>query len=89
MTTYPALPTTTRPVSAPAAITRPTGGILRLLRLLARRLRTQASLGRLSDRELQDIGLTRGDIDALRCEPLSADVSTRLATRACSRAGNW
>jgi len=56
---------------------------------IASRIAMKRSLGRLSDRHLRDIGLTRGDIDAALYEPFSADVSERLARIARMQSENW
>ena len=56
---------TSRSVSAVGV----SGGLLRLFSRIANWLetrRTRKALSQLSDRELDDIGLTRGDIDRLK-----------------------
>jgi uncharacterized protein YjiS (DUF1127 family) len=53
------------------------------------RLRQPAQLDRLSDHQLKDAGLIRGDIDWLRSAGCSRDAADQLALRAGVRAGNW
>lgn len=76
-----AAPTSSHPVTA--------SGGPGLLRRIVDRLRALQEFRQLSDRHLRDIGLTRGDVEALHGLPLGRDVSTHLALRSGSRAGNW
>lgn len=52
-------------------------------------IQTCASLGRLSDANLRDIGLTRNDVEAATHLGASRDASEILARKARLRAGNW
>lgn len=53
------------------------------------RLRQAAQLDQMSDHQLKDAGLIRGDIDWLRSQRCSQDMADQLAIRAGIRAGNW
>lgn len=72
-----------------AAPHHPMGALVVALRRLAAVRLTVRRLRPLSDRQLRDIGLIRGDVDRLATGSLSADVATDLALRAGTRAGNW
>lgn len=52
-----------RPAAAGLRITDNAHGVLHSLRAWNARRATRAALSKLSDRELDDIGLVRGDID--------------------------
>jgi uncharacterized protein YjiS (DUF1127 family) len=56
---------TTRPAAAGINLSDRAFGLFRGLRAWNARRSTRAALSRLSDRELDDIGLVRGDIDNL------------------------
>jgi len=64
------------------------GAAVRAHEMIARR-KIRKSLGRLSEQELRDIGLTASDIDAMTAAPLSTDAAAKLEIRARSRTGNW
>jgi uncharacterized protein YjiS (DUF1127 family) len=80
--------------SAASTLTR-SGPAVRLIALIQgvkahlARLRQPAQLDRLSDHQLRDAGLIRGDIDWLRSAGCSRDAADQLALRAGLRAGNW
>jgi len=63
------------------------------IRVFGDRFRTRyamkRSLGRMTDRQLRDIGLTQGDIDAALNAPISTDAVDALAHRAQTQARNW
>jgi len=52
-------------------------------------IQTRASLGRLSDANLKDIGLTRNDVEAATRFGASREASEILARKARLHAGNW
>lgn len=79
-TTFP-LTGTTRP----AVVVRVVNAVARALRAWKNR-REIYHLGALSDHELADIGLTRGDLHVAWREPFGVDPTTRLGTLAEARA---
>lgn len=64
------------------------GATARAREMIARR-KIRKSLGRLSEKQLRDIGLIESDLESLAATPLSTDASARLAIQALSRTGNW
>lgn len=72
------------------------GGAQDILARPARRISTIIARGRsrrailrLSDRDLRDIAVTRGDLGALAGLGTSRDLSDRLARRSGCRTGTW
>ena len=56
----------------------------------ARSRRSQtASLSRLKERDLRDIGLTENDISTVSHLPLDADAASALRRARLDRSGNW
>lgn len=80
-------PTPVRATEATASRRLP--DLLVALKARIARIGLPARLDRLSDHQLQDAGLHRGDIDWLRTQGSSQDSATQLALRARQRAGNW
>lgn len=62
---------------------------LALVNELRTRRTLRQALGGVSDRELQDAGLIRSDIDAACDNPLSHSTRSALNAVARTRAGNW
>ena len=61
------------------------------VRIRLARHHASGSIGRLSDRDLRDIGMTRHDLDTLLREPSGREWETRrpLSTTREERARNW
>lgn len=60
-----------------------------MFRELNRRLKMQSSLGKLSARDLRDIGLTKDDVASAGHYPLSQNTSETLRQKTLQRATNW
>lgn len=86
MTRIAATPT---PAEAEKPARRGLPFLLAALKSRIDRLGLPARLDRLSDHQLRDAGLHRGDIDWLRTQGTASDPATELAIRADLRAGNW
>ncbi|WP_298914082.1 hypothetical protein [uncultured Roseobacter sp.] len=60
-----------------------------MVRKFIDRQNMKASLEKLSDKHLRDIGLTRNDLSAISHTPLPSNGALELSNTSKSRAGNW
>ena len=62
---------------------------LAVVKELRQRSELRRSLGSISDRQLKDAGLIRGDLEAACSEGLSHGAAAELVAAQRHRAGNW
>lgn len=81
--------TTSSKQAAMSAFARYSAYVGRLIQEFVNRQEMKRSMGRLSERDLRDIGLMKDDTDSTLRAPMSSDASQMLHNALRGRASNW